>query len=388
MDVPQILLSVLRSELTETEFSEELLSDLGDEAYASLYKLAKAQELAQFVGSCFSKINAPCPPSVLAAFSKRQMIAVWRCERLRDAFDRLCVLLEEGEIPFIPLKGAVIRPYYPAAWMRTSCDIDVLVHEEDVDRAISLISAAFGIEDAGERHYHDVSLFLDRDVHLELHFNIQENIPTMDAVLTRVWEYSHPVEGKVYHCVQTPEFLLFHQVAHAAYHFVKGGCGIRPFMDWWLLKRTLSYDAKVLEALLSEAALSDFAAAMDALSHVWFSGEAHTDVTLEMEAYLLGAGIYGSRDNALVVDREKKGGRIRYTLQRIFMPYRNLKSVYPTLARFPILYPFYTVKRWIDGVLRGKGKRALKDLKRSARPVSEREARIAGMCRELGLIEK
>ena len=45
-----------------------------------------------------------------------------------------CNALEKAQIPFVPLKGSVIRKYYPEAWMRTSSDIDVLVHKEDVEK--------------------------------------------------------------------------------------------------------------------------------------------------------------------------------------------------------------------------------------------------------------
>ena len=50
--------------------------------------------------------------------------AVFRYERLRYEYNNLCDALEKAQIPFIPLKGSVIRKYYPEAWMRTSCDID------------------------------------------------------------------------------------------------------------------------------------------------------------------------------------------------------------------------------------------------------------------------
>lgn len=47
--------------------------------------------------------------------------------------------LESQQIEYILLKGAVIRDLYPQKWMRTSCDIDVLVHEDELNCAISII---------------------------------------------------------------------------------------------------------------------------------------------------------------------------------------------------------------------------------------------------------
>ncbi|MBO4954226.1 MAG: nucleotidyltransferase family protein, partial [Clostridia bacterium] len=36
-------------------------------------------------------------------------------------------------IDFMPLKGAVIRQYYPEPWMRTSCDIDIHVKKDRLE---------------------------------------------------------------------------------------------------------------------------------------------------------------------------------------------------------------------------------------------------------------
>ena len=55
--------------------------------------------------------------------------AVFRYEQLNYELTRIRETLEQTKVPFIPLKGAVLRDYYPEPWMRTSCDVDVLVHE-------------------------------------------------------------------------------------------------------------------------------------------------------------------------------------------------------------------------------------------------------------------
>ena len=34
----------------------------------------------------------------------------------------------------------------------------------------------------------------------------------------------------------TPEYLIFHNVAHMSYHFSHGGLGVRPYIDLYLLR--------------------------------------------------------------------------------------------------------------------------------------------------------
>lgn len=115
---------------------------------------------------------------------------------LNDALQKIETALNEEQIPYIPLKGSVLRNLYPAPDMRTSSDIDVLVHEEDIDKAVDAIESATNFE-MDHRAYHDISM-LNKSVHLELHFSIKENDENLDSVLSRAWEYEVSTEGSRY----------------------------------------------------------------------------------------------------------------------------------------------------------------------------------------------
>ena len=52
--------------------------------------------------------------------------AIYRHAQLSYEYVAVCDALETAQIPFIPLKGSVLRKWYPEPWMRTSCDIDIL----------------------------------------------------------------------------------------------------------------------------------------------------------------------------------------------------------------------------------------------------------------------
>ena len=93
------------------------------------------------------------------------VLVVYRYEKINYELNRLCETLNEVKIPFIPLKGSVIRQYYPEPWMRTSCDIDVLVHEEAVDQTAQIIVEKLGYT-YEKKQYHDISLMSDGGVHL------------------------------------------------------------------------------------------------------------------------------------------------------------------------------------------------------------------------------
>jgi hypothetical protein len=174
----------------------------------------------------------------------------------------------------------------------------------------------------------------------------------MNRVLDRVWEFAFPKEEGSYTQQTDEAFFVFHQVAHAAHHFGNGGCGIRPFLDLFLLSDRCHPDGNVLSRLLEDADLTDFYTHATALSRVWFENEPHTAVTSEMERYLLQGGVFGTLHNKVALSASDTG-KGSYVFRRIFMPYSRLKTYYKELDRYPILYPYYQVKRWFR-ILFGK----------------------------------
>ena len=378
-----LLFELFRDALGTASFPQEHLSLLNEDTLRALYAVSKGHDLAQIVADTLGKLHLLQGNEVSQKFLKQQMLAVYRYERMNAAYQKICAVLEQERIPYLPLKGSVIRTLYPEPYYRTSCDIDLLVKEEHLETAIRVLSEAIETEKEAERAYHDVSLYFKGGVHLELHFSILENIPSMDGVLSRVWEHVSPESEGLSRQKMTEEFFLFHQIAHAAYHFDKGGCGIRPFLDVFLILQKTNHDEKILTALLEEARLSSFYRHFVALARVWFLGEAHTAITAQMEQYLLGAGVYGSFENRVVTAAAESRGS--YLLKRIFPSFENLKKTYPKLAKLPILYPFYVIKRWFSIFNGKKRKRAVNEIKASMALTNEKKDDITALFDTLDL---
>ena len=129
------------------------------ETQRKLYVLAKRHDLAHFVGYVISKHELSFDEQALEKFEEEQHVAVYRYENIRFELSEIRATFEKANIPFVPLKGAKLRALYPQPWLRTSCDIDVLVHEEDLPRAIKALTEEQGYAQHGKKEYHDVSLF-------------------------------------------------------------------------------------------------------------------------------------------------------------------------------------------------------------------------------------
>ncbi|MBQ9848799.1 MAG: nucleotidyltransferase family protein [Clostridia bacterium] len=360
--------------------------DLPEEIVAKIYELSKLHDLTHLLTASIEKSKAAQNPALLKAFQKQTLMSVYRYERINHEFDRLCRALENAEIPFIPLKGSVLRGYYPEPWMRTSCDIDVFVAPENLEKAITALKDGLGYTD-GERCAHDVSLFSKSGDHVELHFELIEDERVNDAsnILGRVWEYSHKASGCGYRYEMTDEMFYFYHIAHMIKHFELGGCGVRSFLDLWVMNHRMDFNEQKRNELLEQGGLLAFANASKLLSEVWFGNADHTELTAQMEDYLIDAGVYGNFENRIAVTSAKKGGKFKYMLSRIWVPYERLKYVYPNLENKRILTPFYQIKRWCKVFSKKSRKDLSNEMKLAANQASGKTGQTESLFNELGI---
>ena len=285
--------------------------------------------------------------SIFHGAEKSILTAIYRYQRLNYEYERTLRVLAEEKIAFMPLKGSVMRRYYPEAWMRTSCDADILVHKEDLDRAVAALEERLSYV-AAERGTHDIALDTPNGSHIELHFDLIEEGRANEAIeiLSKVWENATPSPTCAYFYEMSDAFFYLYHVAHMAKHFETGGCGIRPFIDLMILDRLPSADREGRDKLLSEAGLLKFAEAARRLSELWLGEGDADELTVSLEEFILSGGVYGTTQNRVAIQQKKRGGRFGYLISRIFVPTSKLKRYYPVLERHPWLMPFMQVRRW------------------------------------------
>lgn len=339
----KIFFSLIRFEITGTELSEETKNLITDEVLPSLFQLARKHDLAHLVADALAKNGLLQNGSKAQKyFSQELNLVLCRYEQQNYELLALCEVLEGAKIPFIPLKGSVIRKFYPVPWMRTSCDIDILVKKEDLRRAIAVLEEKLNYK-CNSIGSHDAQIYSPSGVHIELHFTLTKSNskPALCALFESVWDYDK--DSSSYNRKMENGINYCYLIAHMAGHIREGGCGVKPFLDVWLLNSNSKQDKSQLE----KVGLLNFANAVESLSKVWFENKEPTELDLELSNYVLTGGVYGSMQNR-VASKTSDGKKKTYLLSRIFMPYRELKYKYPKLQKHPILYPFYTVKRWFN----------------------------------------
>lgn len=367
--------------------NEKVLPDTSARFLSALYGVSKKHDIAHIVGDALIKNGLIENGEIKSQFQNQIVMAVYRYENLNYELGRICKILEETEIPFIPLKGSVIRKFYPEPWMRTSCDIDILVHEEDLERAVAVLKENLGYTyERKEKGSHDMQIYSPSGVHLELHYTLLEEgrLSKADKILSYIWDYAEEEREGSFQKKFSDEAFYFYHMAHMAKHFMIGGCGIKPFVDLWILNRNKK-DKEKRNELLLKGGLLKFAKEAETLSKVWFEGIEHTETTKRMEKYVLQGGVYGTMQNRVVVQQVKSGSKFKYTISRIWLPYDTLKFLYPVLQKHKWLFLFCQVRRWFRLLFKGGFKRSVNELSISGSVTKEQRKEISSFLSELDL---
>ncbi len=380
-ELQDIFFKIISSELDQTELDGSVKEALTPKAVQSLYALAKHHDLAHIIASSVKRNHISISAEQKEKLEREEFLAYYRFLRMKSALDKICLAFDEAKIPYIPLKGAVIRSYYPEESMRTSCDVDVLIKEEQLDLAVStLVSKGFT---AGEKAYHDISMFSPANVHLELHFSIKENIDSLDSVLKDAWDHVKPLEGSRYDF--TNEFFLFYMLSHTAYHLLSGGCGIKPLMDIWVMKNKMNITYEDSRELLERAGLYRFAEEIFKLTDICFSnkpGDEQTDILL---AYIIDGGVYGTSENKAAVNKEKNKSTFSYVMKRLFPPYKSMVALFPVLKKASVLLPFCWIIRIFKMIFSGKIKKSVSEIQSVSDIPDERIEEVKRIKSKLGL---
>lgn len=367
----------------------EVIDSLNADTLSELYNISSTHDVAHILGVALAKCGKLGEDTHSKSFRGKTYLAMARYERINYDLQSICDALEQAGIPFIPLKGSVLRAYYPEPWMRTSCDIDILVKPEMLDKAVATLETSIGYINRG-RGDHDVSLFSSSGVHLELHFDMLEDwyaAGNAKAVLSRVWEDAVPETGWRFRYRLSDELFYFYHIAHMAKHFQAGGCGVRSFLDIWIMNHRMEFDQTARRELLQQGGLLKFAQAAEELSETWFSGKQKMgDMLKQLQDYILRAGLYGDSENRAALGQVKNGGKVRYVLfRRLFLPYAYLKAEYPILEKKKWLMPIYQVVRWCRALKRKETIRRVAELKVNAKVSDKDTAAVAKLLEYLGL---
>lgn len=268
-DVAQTMVNCIKCEICGQN-EKIVLPEVSARFLAAMYQLSKKHDIAPIVGNALNKCGAfeillvdieeserEAIAKITTKFDEQIFTAVYRYENINNELKEIRRVLSEAKIPFIPLKGSVIRKYYHEPWQRTSCDIDVLVKEKDADNTAEYLHIRLQYR-CEEKWQHDISIFSPSNVHVELHFKLLDLDFKQVNDLIDIWSGDEIslLSGSEYK--MSEELFLLYHIYHMAKHFIHGGCGIKPFIDLWIIKNKIGFDGGKAQKMLQESGLLAF----------------------------------------------------------------------------------------------------------------------------------
>ena len=366
------------------EKKRELSYSFTEEDIKALYTFSKAHEVCHIVGLSLKKLGLLSEDEFSKKFSSEIELALFRYLKLAEAFREMKAIFQREKIPFIPLKGTILREYYPEPYLRTSSDIDIFIRKEDLDRAVKAFTDTCGYKVVIIGDEHDVSLMTPSGMHLELHYRLIEKMPEAEKILENIWDIAVKDEENEYFYRMSAEYFMLYHMVHMARHFIYGGVGLRPILDLYFIKNKMDIDLEKAYDLLKKAELYTFTKEAEHLFDVWFNDAEHTELSKEVHKYILLSGVYGNLENAAVTAQIKNGGKFKTVFKRIFMPYKELKTAYPVLIKYPVLTPFYQIRRWLRLIFFSRKKVKI-EMQKNAGITDDRKEKFSQMLSSLDL---
>lgn len=291
--------------------------------------------------------------AVFALFEKSMRVALGIESMQHFEISALMDSLEFYKIEYMPLKGWLMKNYYPYPNMRTMCDIDILVNKADMGK-IPKILAECGFEPEAHGANHD-GYIKSGNIATEIHWNLFSEDSDYYDYFKGILQRTENVDGREYQRRMSLEDFYLHMIAHLAKHFEHSGTGIRSFADIYLYNKAVGdkLDKDYINGGLAKLGLLRFASVAEKASFCWFSENGKPDDECNMIAdYILYSGTYGRKDVGIVSGVGERGGsRGKYLLRRFFPRRSFLIPEFPILEKYPALVPVCWVVRGVRCVL-------------------------------------
>ena len=354
-EIPAYLLKLLGAVLNDRAILNDLAPSLpqppDDLNWPALLALIKAHHLERLIfqalnlGSCQSPgYQSHFPAAFIAQLRQGSDFDLRRSIRQDYEIERLLDAFEANQIDYLPLKGIVLRRYYPSPDLRYMTDADILLRAEQMALALQ-IAGELGYTLHSDSPHHAV-LHLGAALTIELHRYLMDG--KLSERIGSGWRLAIREESTQHGYAFSPEDLYCHLLAHMARHFTSGGVGLRSLIDLFLVVRhdQAKWDTRYLQQKIRDYKLEAFTSSLLKLAENWFGDDPTFNIDDELSRFILSSGMMGHAHHANVqkfsVGKGNPGDlgmKAKITLELIFPGRSNMAVRYPLLKRAPWLLP-------------------------------------------------
>ncbi len=300
-----------------------------------------------------------------------------KAKRKNGLFDierrRIYEMLNEKGVWYLPLKGIVLKEFYPGYGMREMSDNDILCDESKMSEVREIMETlGYSCEQYGITN-HDVYQ-KPPTLEFEMHRKLFEEgqLPAFDSYYANVITKAVHKE-KCEYSFSDEDFYIY-ILAHTYKHFSFNGTGLRPLLDIYVyLNSHTNLDFDYIGQELDVLQISKFEQKCRCLAQKLFGFQKLSDEDTLLLSNFLDSSLYGSiaqgEYNSLTRSfngKDSKGVKAGYLLKRFFINGKALESQYPFFARHKYLLPALYVYRPVKGVftaprrIAGEVKRVIK----------------------------
>ena len=269
------------------------------------------------------------------------------------------------DIPFYTVKGVALAQYYPIPQLRTMGDSDIIVHENDKERAREILLSIGFKDTTGEwddMEWHFQKQGLDFELHHRLLYDEAVNTEQEKAFADTAWDYvqNHELDSN---------FHFAYLLLHLKKHLLNRGVGIRQFMDLAVMSKNAGLEPETLKVFLQQAGIERFAGVCSALCLRWFDIALPVDTPEISDAFyqsatdtILSNGVFGFEvpvdEQKLLLNHVKKKGKAHLIITHLFPSYKIccITPKYKWIKGKPFLMPVLWIYRCLWALFSGRSK--------------------------------
>lgn len=315
--------------------------------FEAIFELAKKQDVENIVFLSIDQLENNIDSNLYSiwqeAYYKRMKYSVFQDMALEELIE---VFTSKG-IDCMPLKGSVIKSYYPNPDLRTMGDIDFLVREQN-RQVVRDIMHILGYEDDVLDDGQVDGFKRGKIDYIEIHYDFSAENHIMHDVFTIYWNKLLPTD--IEHLYEmTFEDLYFFNIGHYVKNMHNKGMGLRGVVDTFVLWNRLTDNQKqVLNERFAEVNIDEFNSKLVKIADIWFN-EVKDDGSLDaLQKYLLNKKTYGDYKTETILNAvysEQTSSNAKYLKDKIFPSADDLYERFDIKRKCFLILPFLWIWR-------------------------------------------
>lgn len=346
------LLYLMKCGIHKTAPDKKIVDNMDMEA---VYELAKSHYIQAYIAWVLESMKGDYPLSDTWKNALNQAI---HYRVVMDSYiNNLFSFLEEKKCWFLPLKGYIIKDFYPAYGVRQMADIDILfdpIFRKDVKDYF--VSKEFEIEEYKKTN-HDAYI-KENTYAFEMHVSLFSEYTRKE-----LYEFfdsgrnnEHIIKDSYQYSFDPTGFYIY-LIAHAYKHYSDKGTGVRLLLDLHYLFLNMELNVDEMHSILEQLKLSEFEKNIRSLTLKCFKDERLTDTEEEMLEYLFHSGTYGTHENRILNRLDSTDiSKGKYIRERLFPGRKRVMYNHPFIGKSIVLIPFYWVYRFFIAATKARGK--------------------------------